>query len=419
MRKETLLSVRSVDRRTLVKTGLAWGALGIAAPFPISARGEEPVKFGMIEPLSGVYAQLAEAEVAGAQLALDEVNQKGGILGRQGQLVVEDSANDIATGVAKTKQLIERDQADFILGDVNSGVALAAAEVTANKRKLHMVTGAHTDEITGRHCSWNVFRICKTTTMEANAIADTLIEKFGTRWYFITPDYVYGHALQAAFERRLRARGGTWSGDVLPLGTEDYSRALLNVGTYRPQVLIDLMGGEDQAHSLQQIVSFGLQRDMAVGGALYELESIMDVSDRARIGWWTMEWWWNQPNVPHLKAFNDAIRSRTGKAASARNWFGYTAVQILARVANQEKTLDSAVLARALQGYVLPPELALEPNRTYFREHDHQLMSSILVGEVHPAGDDPFDVFTTHAVVPAEQAAESAGTKGCKLAFPS
>ena len=78
-------------------------------------------------------------------------------------------------------------------------------QVTAEKRKLHIVTGGHIDEITGSHCSWNVFRICKSTTMEANAIADTLIEKFGKRWYFLTPDYVYGHALQAAFERKLRA----------------------------------------------------------------------------------------------------------------------------------------------------------------------------------------------------------------------
>ena len=102
------------------------------------------------------------------------------------------------TGVEQTRQLIDKDQVDFITGNVNSAVALAMTRVTAEKRKLHIVTGGHTDEITGSLCSWNVFRICKSTTMEANAIADVLIEKFGARWYFLTPDYVYGHALQAA-----------------------------------------------------------------------------------------------------------------------------------------------------------------------------------------------------------------------------
>ena len=165
------------------------------------------------------------------------------------------------------------------------------------------------------------------------------------------------------------------------------------------------MGGEDQANSLRQIVQFGLTQDMAVGGALFELESILAVPDAARIGWWTMEWWWNQPNVPQIKAFDAAIRSRTGKAASARNWFGYAAVRTLAQVANQEKSLDPVVLARALQGYTLPADIALDADRAFFRDRDHELMSTVLVGEVHPPRDDPFDVFTVRAAVKAEDAA--------------
>ena len=419
MRRETPPRPLLVARRTLLKTGLAWSAGAIAAPFAITARGDEPVKIGMVEPLSGVYEKLAAAEVEGARLALEEVNQHGGILGREVRLLPEDSANDIAVGVAKTRQLIDRDQADFILGDLNSAVALATMRVTAEKRKLHIVTGGHTDEITGSQCRWNVFRICKAATMEANAIADTLVEKFGKRWYFLTPDYVYGAALQAAFERKLREHGGDWTGALLPLGTVDYSRALLNAGAYRPDVLINLMGGEDQVHSLAQIVRYGLIQDMAIGGALFELESILAVPHAAQIGWWTMEWWWNQPDVPEVKAFDEAIRRRTSKAASARNWFGYAAVQTLARIANQEKSLDSVVLARALAGYALPPDVALSPGRTFFRDRDHQLMSPVLVGEVHPPGDDPFDVFTARAIVKADRVAEPVEGGACRLAVPS
>ena len=348
----------------------------------------------------------------------EEVNHSGGIVGRQAQLLVEDSANDIAVGVAKTRQLIERDQVDFILGDVNSAVALATMRVTAEKRKLHIVTGGHTDEITGRQCSWNVFRICKTATMEANAIADTLVEKFGKRWFFLTPDYAYGYSLQAAFERKLREHGGTWASDALPLGTVDYSDALLKAGAYRPDVLLDLMGGQDQANSLEQIVRFRLIDDMAIGGALFELESILAVSDAARIGWWTMEWWWNQPDNPQIKAFDEAIRRRAGRAASARDWFGYAAVHTLANIANREKSLDSVILARALQGYVLPADVALDPDRAFFRDGDHQLMSTILVGEVHPARNDPFDVFTVGGIVKGDEAAGPVEASECRLAFP-
>jgi branched-chain amino acid transport system substrate-binding protein len=419
MRRETSLSAHPVDRRTLLTAGLAWSAAQIASPSLVGALGEQPVKIGMIEPLTGVYAKLAEAEVAGARLALEEVNKTGGIIGRETQLLVEDSTNDVAIGVAKARQLIDRNGVDFILGDLNSAVALATMPLTADRRKINIVTGAHTDEITGDHCSWNAFRVCKSTTMVANAIADTLIQKFGKRWYFLTPDYVYGHALQSAFERKLRAQGGEWAGVLLPLGTVDYSRALTSAGDYRPQVLIDLMAGDDQANSLRQVVQFGLSQDMAIGGALFELESILAVPDAARIGWWTMEWWWDQPGVPQVKVFDETIRSRTGRAASARNWFGYAAVHTLADVANQQKSLDAVVLARALQGYTLPPEVALQPDRAFFRDRDHELMSAVMVGEVHPPRGDAFDVFTTQAIVKGNEAAGPADPSGCRLGFPS
>jgi branched-chain amino acid transport system substrate-binding protein len=408
-----------IGRRSVLKTGLAWTACAIAAPLPVRARGEQPVKIGMVEPVTGVYAALAEGEIAGARLAIDEINHGGGILGRETQLVIGDSANDILTGVAKTRQLIDQDQVDFIAGNVNSAVALAMTQVTAEKRKLHIVTGGHTDEITGSQCSWNVFRICKSTTMEANAIADTLIEKFGPRWYFLTPDYLYGQGLQAAFELKLRQHGGASAGDTLPLGTVDYSQALINAGAFHPDVLIDLMAGEDQVNSLTQIASFGLAQNIAVGGALFELETILSVPEAAQTGWWTMEWWWNQPDVPQINTFNAAIRSRTGKAASARNWFGYAAIRTLGEIANHERSLDAVTLARALQGYTLPGDIALDPNRAFFRKADHELMSTILVGEVHPAGANLFDVFTVRAVVQGQHVADPVAGSACKLAFPS
>jgi branched-chain amino acid transport system substrate-binding protein len=419
MRKSTSSRPHRIGRRSVLKTGLAWSVCAIAAPLPIRARAEQPVKIGMIEPVTGVYAALAEGEIAGARLAIEEINHTGGILGREAQLTVADSANDIMTGVERARQLIDKDQVDFIAGDVNSAVALAITRVTAARRKLHIVTGGHTDEITSSQCSWNVFRVCKSTTMEANAIADTLIEKFGARWYFLTPDYVYGQTLQAAFELKLRQHGGSWTADTLPIGTVDYSDALTNAAAFHPNVLIDLMSGEDQVNSLKQIASFGLTDQMAVGGALFELESILSVPDAARTGWWTMEWWWNQPEVPQIKAFDAAIRTRTGKAASARNWFGYAGIRTLAQIANQEKSLDAVVLARALEGYTLPPDIALDPNRAFFRKADHELMSTILVGEVHPPRADPFDVFTVRALVEGEQAAGPATESGCRLTFPS
>ena len=86
----------------------------------------------------------------------------------------------------KPRKLIERDQVSFIVGDVNSGIAIAMAQVTSEKKVLHIVSGGHTDVLTGTGCSWNMFRVCNSTAMDANAIATTLMEKFG-KWYFLDP----------------------------------------------------------------------------------------------------------------------------------------------------------------------------------------------------------------------------------------
>src|SRR5207245_11338002 len=139
------------DRRKLLKGTAALGALQVASPFIIQARGETPIRIGMVDPLTGVYAAPAGNEVMGAKLAVEQINAKGGMLGRQVEFLVEDSANDVGTGVQKARKLIERDQVNFIIGDVNSGIAAAIAQVTAERRGAHIVSGGDAGSIPGEH----------------------------------------------------------------------------------------------------------------------------------------------------------------------------------------------------------------------------------------------------------------------------
>ena len=409
----------AVGRRTLLKASAAAAALQVTSPFIIRALGDTPVRIGLVDPLTGVYAAIAQSEVEGAKLATEQVNKKGGILGRPVALLVEDSANDVGIGVQKTGKLIERDQVSFIIGDVNSGIALAMAQVTSEKKVLHIVSGGHTDAITGSSCSWNVYRVCNSTTMDANAIASTIMRKFGKKWYFLTPDYAYGHSVQASFERLLKAQGGTSAGSLIPLGTPDYSAYLIQAKAYGPQVMINVMGGGDQVNSLKQFVQFGLDKQMAVAGTLCELESLRAMPDEARIGWWTMEWWWDQPNTPHVKEFNSEIKQRTGRVATARNWFGFVSVYTAALIANQENTLDPVKLARALSGFKLPPEIALQPEVPEYRAGDHELMSTIFVGEAHSPKGGPDNLFTVEELAPGLKVAGPVEDTGCKLHWPA
>src|SRR6201985_1411279 len=171
-----------VGRRTVLLSGATLGMAQLASPWIIKESGETPVRIGMVDPLTGILSALAQSEVEGAKYAVDEVNKNGGILGRQIQLLVEDSANDVGTGVQKTRKLIDRDNVDAIIGDVNSGIAYAMSQVTNEKKVFHIVAGGHTDPITGTNCKWNVFRVCNTTTMDTSAITPELVKKFVQQW---------------------------------------------------------------------------------------------------------------------------------------------------------------------------------------------------------------------------------------------
>src|SRR3954447_26355923 len=247
------------NRRTVLKGAGLVAAAQVAAPFIIAARGETAIRSGMAAPPPGFWAAPAGNEVMGAKLAIEQMNAKGGILGRQVELLVEDSANDVGTGVQKARKLIERDQVNFMIGDVNSGIAAAIAQVTSEKKILHIVSGGHTDSITGKDCKWNVFRVCNTTRMEANSVSGVLFKKYGKKWHFITPDYAFGHTLYDACTADLKKLGGTVTGNELtPLGTTDFSAYLIKARAANPDVLILLVQGSDMINCLKQVVQFGL-----------------------------------------------------------------------------------------------------------------------------------------------------------------
>src|SRR3984885_5948820 len=353
------------------------------------------------------------------QICRGRDDKRGRILGRPVQLRVEAPANDVGTGVQKTQKLIDRDQVSVIFGDVNSGIAYAMSQVTNEKKVFHIVGGGHTDPITGTNCKWNVFRVCNTTSMDANAVTPELVKKFGKKWFFITPDYAYGHTLQDAFVKALTKLGGTYDGDYLPINNTDFSATLIKAKAYKPNVLLNNMGGLTQINCMKQFTQFGMGKEMALGGALYELETIKAVPADAQTGWWDMEWWWNQPNVPEVVKFVADYRAATKKTPSARDWFGYVSMYSVRLAADKAKSLEGPKLAKAMEDMELPPDVALQPGKVRYRAGDHELMPNIFVGEAHPPKSGPDDVFTVAALVPGEEAAGSVADTGCKMEQPA
>jgi branched-chain amino acid transport system substrate-binding protein len=413
-----------LDRRALLKVGAAAGLSQIAAPFVIAARGESPIKIGVANPLTGTYAAPGKNEIIGMQLAVDQLNGKNGILGRQIELLIEDSTSgDAGAAVQKTRKLIERDNVDFLVGNVNSALAQAMAQVSNEKGMFHIVPGGHTDPITGTDCKWNVFRVCNTTRMEANAVCSLLYKTYGKKWHFITPDYAFGHTLYQACEADLKTLGGTVTGNELtPLGTTDFSAFLIKARAANPDVLVVLVQGNDMVNCLKQISQFGIDKQIHVAGTQQELEPVEAMPPEARVGVWMFEWYWKQPaGTPGLDEFIAEIRKRTGgKVPTARNWFGYVTIHAYALACEKAKTIEAKAAAKALGDLELPPEIKLQPNKVYFRGGDHQLMLSAFLGELLQTGDgDPENLFKVNSIVAGDSTAPSVAETGCKMNIPA
>ncbi|HXP29739.1 MAG TPA: ABC transporter substrate-binding protein [Stellaceae bacterium] len=410
-----------LDRRTIIKATAAAGLVQIAAPFVITARAAETVKIGLDNPLTGTYAALGKNELNGCQLAIEQINAKGGILGRQAELLVEDSTSgDAGTTVQKARKLIDRDNVNFLIGNINSALAVAMAAVAYEKGVFLIVPGGHTDAVTGTTCHWNVFRICNPTQTEANAVAGTLIKAYGKKWYYITPDYAFGHTLEAGMIKAAATLGGERiGGDLTPLGTTDFSSYLIKAQATKPDVIIFLVQGDDQVNALKQAVQFGLDKRIHLAGAQGELEPLEGLPPEARIGTWVFEWYWNQPHVPHVAEFVAAIKKKTGRVPTARTWFGFSSTWTCALAANGAKSLDAVKMAKFLQGFKLPPEVALMPDGAFFRAGQNQLIGNLYVGHAQAKGSAPDDLFKVTDVVKGAEISGTLEDTGCKMTWPA
>ena len=280
----------------------------------------------------------------------------------------DSTSGDAGQAVQKARKLIDGDKVDFLLGNVNSALALAMAQVSNERGILHIVPGGHTDAVTGASCHWNVFRVCNTTQMEANAVATALVKDYGKKFYYITPDYAFGHTLETAMVKAISALGGERvGGDLVPLGSVDFSSYLIKAQGMNPDVIVFLVQGDDMLNAMKQAVQFGLQNKVHLAGAQQEMEPLEGLPPEARIGVWVMEWYWNQPGVPHVAEFVEATKKRTGRVPTARTWFGYVSVWTCALAAAKANSLKAVDMAKALQDFHLPPEIALGPNPAFYR----------------------------------------------------
>ncbi len=274
------------SRRSVIR---ASGALLAATALPAVARAADThpplgtwpdgssgdsVFIGIAVPRTGTYAVQGEDELKGYQLAVEHINSgdplikrispltKKGVLGKEVKYGVADSEANPNTAVQAQSRFISEAKAVLMTGSTSSAVAVALNKLAQREKVLYVAGISGSNDTTGKDCVRYGFRQCFYGQTAAAAIGPVLLKNYGKgkKAAYLTPDYTYGHTVQASMEAYLNKNGGwtTVTNQVAPLGAPDYSSYLLNVANSGAEILLNINWGHDAVLSIQQAQQFGI-----------------------------------------------------------------------------------------------------------------------------------------------------------------
>lgn len=241
-----------------MKTGRMLLATALVALFAGGAEAQVSVKLGVLNDRSGVYADLSgEGSVIAARMAAEDF--KAEEKGIKVEIVSADHQNkpDIGSNIAR--QWYDQDGVDVILDVPTSSVALAVNQITREKNKIFINSGAAASDLTGKQCSPNTIHWTYDTWALANGTGGAMVKAGGDSWFFLTADYAFGHALERDTIAVVEKSGGKVLGTVRhPFPGSDFSSFLLQAQSSGAKVIGLANAGGDTINSIKQAAEFGI-----------------------------------------------------------------------------------------------------------------------------------------------------------------
>lgn len=253
--------------KVLTTTIMSAALAALTASTALSADGS--IRIGVVTPISGTYAGIGQQVKWGLDMAAEEINASGGIMGKQIELIYEDSEANPSVAVQKAEKLYTVENVDFLTGTVNSGATLAVGQVAERAGKLLATTVSFSDAITGAKCSPNVFRVNARAGQQSAALAAWVKQKKpGAKIFYLGPDYEMGRSTVAAFKSNAESIGAESTGEVFaPLDAKDYSQYFGHIRAAKPEVLYTSVAGNDTVRLFTQMQEFGIRDGLTVLGA--------------------------------------------------------------------------------------------------------------------------------------------------------
>jgi branched-chain amino acid transport system substrate-binding protein len=389
------------SRRTLLKASAAVAGAS-AIGFPAISYGQaEKIKIGHLTPLTGFLGALGAYATLGMRMAEEEINRSGGIMGRQIEVMSEDSVNP-ATAATKAQRMLEQDGATVLIGEINSASALTIMQVAARNQKLFMQTGARSDALRGKNCNKYTFHLDIPNSVMVNAVGKALLRDNmvkNKKFFTLTADYIFGHDLLGAAKRFFSANQGNLIGDeLIATDVTDFSPYLLKIRQAKPDVVCSNLAGNQVTTLIKQYAEFGLPYPI-VGFNLNTADAWAAGEGNLSGTWPTV--WYHTLNVPASKTFVANFIKKNGKPPENHAWIEYISFKMMAQAMNAAKSTDTDPLIGYFENETEFD--ILKRRKAYFRSWDHQLMQEAYPFTVKAKGQskDKWDTLELGAAVPA------------------
>ncbi len=395
--------------------------LGVAAAALLSAPAlaqdgkisDGRVKIGILNDQSGVYADFGgTGSVEAARMAVEDFG--GTVLDAPIEIVSADHQNkaDIASTIAR--QWYDTEQGDSIMELTTSSVALAVQALSQEKKKIDLVTGAATADLTGKACLPYGFHWAYDTHALAVGTGGALVEQGGDSWFFLTADYAFGYSLEENTSAVVKEKGGTVVGAVKhPLATTDFSSFLLQAQSSGAKVIGLANAGLDTQNTIKQAAEFGItQGGQRLAGLLFTLAEVHGLGLETAQGLTLTEsFYWDRNDTS--REFGNRFKERTGRMPNmiqAGTYSGVLHYLKAIKEAGTDETEDVAAKMREL------------PVNDAFAENGRvgangRMISDVYLLEVKKPEESKgeWDYYNVRATIPGDQAYLDPAQSGCPL----
>jgi branched-chain amino acid transport system substrate-binding protein len=387
--------------------------LVVAASPAFAEISDGKVKIGILNDQSGVYADFGgKWSVEAAKMAVEDYGGK--VQGAPVEVISADHQNkpDIASNIAR--QWYDTEQVDAIMELTTSSVALAVQGISAEKKKIDIVTGAATTDLTGKACSPYGFHWAYDTHALAVGTGGALVKQGGDSWFFLTADYAFGYSLEEQTSNFVKAQGGKVLGAVRhPLATTDYSSFLLQAQSSGAKVIGLANAGLDTSNSIKQAAEFGIVAGgQRMAALLFTLAEVHGLGLEAAQGLTLTEgFYWDRDD--ESRAFAKKYMDRTGRMPNMVQAGTYSAVTQYLKAIDKAGTDETEAVSKEL--HAMPVDDVFGRGGKVGANgrmiHDMYLMEVKKPSE----SKQDWDYFKVLATIPGDEAYIKPAESGCPL----